>query len=89
MSFTEEKRKAIIKYMLDKIRSNDGDVLKKTADNFGISETSVRRYVKSCAERGILQEDSLSACGYRLAETRSRRPCGLRQTTNPDNSLAH
>ncbi len=70
MSFTEEKRKAIIKYMLDKIRSNDGDVLKKTADNFGISETSVRRYVKSCAERGILQEDSLSACGYRLAETR-------------------
>ncbi|HJB00231.1 MAG TPA: DUF4325 domain-containing protein [Candidatus Mediterraneibacter merdavium] len=72
MSFTEEKRKAIIKYMLDKIRSSDSGFLRKTADNFDISETSVRRYVKSCIEEGILLEDQDSVCGFCLTESRGQ-----------------
>lgn len=72
MSFTEEKRKAITKYMLDKIRSNGADVFKKTAENFGISETSVRRYVKSCVDQGILKEDPDAACGFCLTEVRGQ-----------------
>ena len=36
MSFTEAKRTAIQNYMLDKIRSQEKDFLKKTAENFGI-----------------------------------------------------
>ena len=52
MSFTEAKRNAIRKYMLDKIRCDDADFIKKTAENFEISETSVRRYIKDCLIRG-------------------------------------
>ena len=54
MSFTEAKRTAIQNYMLDKIRSQEKDFLKKTAENFGISETSVRRYLSDCLRTGIL-----------------------------------
>ena len=43
MSFTEAKRRAIQKYMLNKVRCDDADFIKKTAENFEISETSVRR----------------------------------------------
>ena len=50
MSFTEAKRDAIRRYMMDKIRDGCSDFLKRTAENFGISETSVRRYVKECAK---------------------------------------
>ena len=51
MSFSEEKRKAIQLYMLEKIRMDDTLFLKKTAEVFSISETSVRRYVKMCIEK--------------------------------------
>ena len=58
MSFTEAKRKAIRKYMLDKIRCGDAEFLKKTAENFAVSETSVRRYIRDCLERGLLKESA-------------------------------
>lgn len=72
MSFTEEKRKAIRKYMLDKIRCQDPDFIKKTAGNFEISETSVRRYVKACLEKGILTEDSGTQTGFCLVTASSQ-----------------
>ena len=50
MSFNEEKRNAIKKYMLEKIRKDDENFIRKTAETFVISETSVRRYLKSCEE---------------------------------------
>ena len=57
MSFNEEKRNAIKKYMLEKIRKDDENFIRKTADTFAVSETSVRRYLKSCEQefRWILQ----------------------------------
>ena len=66
MSFTEAKRDAIRRYMMDKIRDGCSDFLKKTAENFGISETSVRRYVKECAKQGILEEDESLPAGWKL-----------------------
>ena len=72
MSFTEEKRKAIRAYMLDKIRCDDSEFIKKTAENFGISETSVRRYIKECLEKEIIREDSKARTGYQLVTVSSR-----------------
>ena len=39
MSFNEEKRNAIKKYMLEKIRKDDENFIRKTAETFVISET--------------------------------------------------
>ena len=39
MSFNEEKRNAIKKYMLEKIRKDDENFIRKTADTFAVSET--------------------------------------------------
>ena len=66
MSFTESKRNAIRKYMLDKIRCDDADFIKKTAENFEISETSVRRYIKDCLDKGIVTEDAERQTGLFL-----------------------
>lgn len=66
MSFTEEKRSAIRKYMLDKIRGGDTEFIRKTAENFTISETSVRRYLRECREKEILEEDKEAPTGFRL-----------------------
>ena len=66
MSFTEAKRNAIRKYMLDKIRCDDADFIKKTAENFAISETSVRRYIKDCLDKGIVTEDAERKTGLFL-----------------------
>lgn len=66
MSFTQEKRNAIRKYMLDKIRDGERDFIRKTADNFAVSETSVRRYLKECAEKSILEEDRSTQTGWKL-----------------------
>ena len=67
MSFTEAKRKAIREYMLDKIRCGDAEFLKKTAENFAVSETSVRRYIRDCLERGLLKEEREAPAGFRLS----------------------
>lgn len=66
MSFTEAKREAIKKYMLDKIRNNDVEFVQKVMDNFGVSATTVKRYIKSCMEQKIIYEDRKVECGYRL-----------------------
>lgn len=55
MSFNEEKRNAIKKYMLEKIRKDDENFIRKTADTFAVSETSVRRYLKSCEQERIIR----------------------------------
>lgn len=57
MSFNEEKRNAIKKYMLEKIRKDDENFIRKTADTFAVSETSVRRYLKSCEQERIISVD--------------------------------
>ena len=52
--------------VLDKIRCDDADFIKKTAENFEISETSVRRYIKDCLDKGIVTEDAERKTGLFL-----------------------
>lgn len=66
MSFQEEKRNSIKRYLLEKIRNQDTDYIKKTMNNFQISVTTVKRYLKELLEQGILEEQKQSECGYRL-----------------------
>ena len=66
MSFQEEKRNSIKRYLLEKIRNQNTDYIKKTMNNFQISVTTVKRYLKELLEQGILEEQKQSECGYRL-----------------------
>lgn len=66
MSFSEEKRESIRKYMLEKIREDDFEFFKKTSENFQISDTSVKRYIKECIDRNIIYADKAKDCGYSL-----------------------
>ncbi|MEE1315199.1 MAG: DUF4325 domain-containing protein [Faecalimonas sp.] len=66
MSFQEAKRESIKRYMLEKIRMDDEEFIEKTMDNFGISITTVKRYVKEELEKQTLCADEERQCGYRL-----------------------
>lgn len=66
MPFTEEKREAIKKYMLDKIRNDDGDFIQKVVENFEISATSVKRYIKACVDQNVIYENKETVCGYKM-----------------------
>ena len=66
MSFQEEKRELIKRYMLEKIRLDDVEFIQKTTYNFQISVTTVKRYIQECFEKNILLVDAGAECGYRL-----------------------
>lgn len=69
MSFQEEKRESIKRYMLEKIRQGDEAFIQKTMENFQISITTVKRYLRECLENEILCEDSENKTGYKLKTT--------------------
>ena len=64
MSFQEEKRESIKRYMLEKIRQEDEEFIEKTMKNFQISITTVKRYIKECLEKGIISETSEGKIEY-------------------------
>lgn len=66
MSFQEKKRESIKRYMLDKLRKDDTNFIQKTTENFGISVTTVKRYIKECIANAILKEDKDSKTGYSM-----------------------
>ena len=66
MSFQEEKRESIKRYMLEKIRQDDVEFIQKTMENFEISVTTVKRYLRECLENQILCEDKDKKTGYQL-----------------------
>lgn len=66
MSFQEQKRESIKRYMLEKIRQDDVEFIQKTMENFEISITTVKRYLRECLEYQILCEDKDKKTGYRL-----------------------
>ncbi len=68
MSFTEKKRQEIKKYILRKIAADDADMAEKTKDNFGISMTSVKRYLKDYLEKNYIEESRDVKCGYKLID---------------------
>lgn len=56
MSFTEEKRREIKYYILEKIENGQQDFIKKTKEAFEISLNTVYRYVRELLEEGIIEE---------------------------------
>lgn len=66
MSFSTEKRESMKRYMLEKIRMDDEQYIAKTAENFQISVTSVKRYIAECIADGIIEKCDEKATGYRL-----------------------
>ncbi len=66
MSFREAKRESIKRYVLEKIRLNDPEFIQKTMDNFTISITTVKRYLKELSEQQIICVDNGRTCGYRF-----------------------
>jgi anti-sigma regulatory factor (Ser/Thr protein kinase) len=66
MSFTDLKREQIKKYLLRKISVDDPDLIAKTMDAFGISVTTVKRYLREGLELGIIEISDEKACKYRL-----------------------
>ena len=72
MSFTEKKREEIKKYILRKIAQGDGAVLEKTMDSFGISITTVKRYIKEALDNGIIEYAAGEKESYRLVRQEHR-----------------
>lgn len=66
MSFQEEKRESIKRYMFNKIRRDDEQFIRKTMENFSISVTTVKRYLRECLDNQILSEDIEKKTGYAL-----------------------
>ena len=56
MSFTSEKRDAIKKYLLEKIRMDDPTAVSKTVENFAISVTTVQRYIQDFLQENIVEK---------------------------------
>ena len=70
MSFTELKRSEIKRYLLEKIDSDDPAFIAKTADSFGISVTSVKRYIQTECDLGNIMPSKSAECGYKLKFSR-------------------
>lgn len=68
MSFTDQKREEIKKYIFRKISKDDAELIPKTMDSFGISITTVKRYLKEAEAEKWIETDENSGCGYRLVE---------------------
>lgn len=66
MSFSKEKRERIISYLLEKIYTDDSEVIKKVSENFEITPTSVRRYIDTLTDKKIIKLDKKTQCGYTL-----------------------
>ena len=77
MSFTDKKREEIKKYILRKIAVDDVDVISKTMDNFGISVTSVKRYLQEAIKCEVIAEDKNRESGYQLVEHSSSAKVAL------------
>ncbi|MBQ9333559.1 MAG: DUF4325 domain-containing protein [Lachnospiraceae bacterium] len=67
MSFTETKRREIKLYLLRKIDDDEADLISKVSDAFGISSTSVKRYLEAELNDGHIHADNAAGCGYSLA----------------------
>lgn len=65
MSLKKTTKERIKQYILEKIEVNDVSIAKTTADNFGISLTTVYRYIKELCDDGLIKR---TKNGYVLNE---------------------
>lgn len=54
MSFTEEKKKQIRLYLLEKIAQGQNSVVQKTATNFNVTPATVYKYLEQLEQTGVL-----------------------------------
>ena len=88
MSFTETKRREIRKYLLRKIDEDDPLLIGKVSDAFGISPTSVRRYLTTETGAGHIESSKENACGYQLKTTCISHSYKLSELSEFDDDLA-
>lgn len=65
MSLTKAKKNQIIDYMLEKI-SNSNNVISKTSENFGVSNTTIYRYLSELENKQIIKK--VKRGQYKLTE---------------------
>lgn len=63
MSFTREKRAAVWNYIMEKLDAGDTDLVRKTAENYGMSDKTVYRYLREMAMQGVIEKEGKA---YRL-----------------------
>jgi len=54
MKFSQEKKQAIIIYLLEKISQNDTAISKSVSDAFGINQNTVHTYINDLVKKGII-----------------------------------
>ena len=65
MSFRQEKRDKIQRYILEKISQKQPAIVKKTAETFGISLNTVYRYLRELEKNTVIEKTEK---GFRLVK---------------------
>ena len=89
MSFTETKRREIKNYILRKIDDDDKDLIAKTSDAFGISSTSVKRYLDAEIGAGHIAKDVQRKCGYSLIFSCMKREFDIRGISEREDNVLY
>ena len=87
MSFTESKRKKIKDHILKKIDEDKKDFIAKISDEFGISVTSVKRYIESEIANAHIIKDTYRTCGYSLAFSGRELSYDIRSIAEREDSI--
>ena len=89
MSFTETERREIKNYILRKIDEDDADLVAKTTDAFGISATSVKRYLDAEVEDGHITKSEQADCRYGLVFKRIDYHYDIRSITEREDYVLY
>ncbi len=89
MSFTETKRREIKNYILRKIDEDDNALSSKVADAFGISLTSVKRYIDSELAENHIVKSTQRECGYSLVSVKREFTYDIKALTERDDYILY
>ncbi len=89
MSFTDEKRNEIKLYLLRKIDEDDILMQSKVADAFGISLTSVKRYINAELEDAHIIANDKCKCGYKLVSKTIRTKYSISEICEHEDMIVY
>lgn len=81
MSLKNSTKIRIKKYILEKLELHDASLAKKVADNFGVSLTTVYRYIHELEDEGLIVKENNK---YKLLETQEIKTYHTNQTLEED-----
>lgn len=87
MSFSEEKRDLVKKYILHKIALDEVDFISKAQEIAGSSITTIKNYLKEFISLGQIIADDSNKCGYSLVTHEREFSCSI--TKNTDESMIY